>query len=228
MNYKRKLNELTIKDNFMFGAVMADEENCRRLLELVLGISIGRVKVSMEKSIVYHPEYKGVRLDVYVIFICDFDPFGMEKYQYTFRNLCLEDEILNLQDGCTSIFLNTRGKNTEDVPKALVRFLDFVRADLQESMKDFDDAYIMQLQNSIRRIKNSREMEERFMILQEMLKEERAEGKAEAILVLLQELGDVSGELSERIMNEKNPAVLDVYLKHAAKAESLEDFIRLI
>ena len=216
MSYKRKLNELTIKDNFMFGAVMADEENCRRLLELVLGIPIGWVKVSLEKSIVYHPEYKGVRLDVYaeddahthynvemqvarkrelgrrsryyhsqidmelmltgtdyaklsnvyVIFICDFDPFGMRKYKYTFRSICLEDNKLNLQDGCTSIFLSTRGENKEDVSADLVKFLAFVKADLQESMEDFDDAYIMQLQNTICRIKSSREMEERFMILQ--------------------------------------------------------------
>ena len=49
----------------MFGAVMLDEENCRGLLEMVLGIAISRVEVSQEKSIVYHPEYKGIRLDVY-------------------------------------------------------------------------------------------------------------------------------------------------------------------
>ena len=49
----------------MFGAVMCDEENCRQLLEMVLKIPIQRVEVSKEKSIVYHPEYKGVRLDVY-------------------------------------------------------------------------------------------------------------------------------------------------------------------
>ena len=35
------------------------------LLERVLEIPIDRVDVSKEKSIVYHPEYKGVRLDVY-------------------------------------------------------------------------------------------------------------------------------------------------------------------
>ena len=61
----KKLKELTIKDNFMFGAVMSDPENCRELLEMVLGISISRIEVSKEKSIAYHPEYKGVRLDVY-------------------------------------------------------------------------------------------------------------------------------------------------------------------
>lgn len=49
----------------MFGAVICNEDNCRQLLELVLGIPIEHVEVSKEKSIVYHPEYKGVRLDIY-------------------------------------------------------------------------------------------------------------------------------------------------------------------
>ena len=65
MRRKKQLKELTIKDNFMFGAVMMDEENCKGLLERVLQIPIDHVEISKEKSIVYHPEYKGVRLDVY-------------------------------------------------------------------------------------------------------------------------------------------------------------------
>ena len=65
MKKKKQLKELTIRDNFMFGAVMMEEENCRRFLELALDFPIERVDVSKEKSIVYHPEYKGVRLDVY-------------------------------------------------------------------------------------------------------------------------------------------------------------------
>ena len=48
----RKLRELTIKDDFMFGAVMSDPENCRALLEMILGISIDRIEVSKEKSMV--------------------------------------------------------------------------------------------------------------------------------------------------------------------------------
>ena len=65
MGRKQRLKELTIKDNFMFGAVMMDEDNCKGLLERVLELPIERVEISREKSIVYHPEYKGVRLDVY-------------------------------------------------------------------------------------------------------------------------------------------------------------------
>lgn len=62
---KQRLENLTIKDNFLFGAVMMNEDNCKGLLERALDIKIDYVRVSREKSIVYHPEYKGVRLDVY-------------------------------------------------------------------------------------------------------------------------------------------------------------------
>ena len=62
---EKKLKDQTIKNNFVFGAVMCEENNCKKLLELVLQIPIARVEVSKEKSIVYHPAFKGVRLDVY-------------------------------------------------------------------------------------------------------------------------------------------------------------------
>ncbi|MDO4167910.1 MAG: hypothetical protein Q4D32_10960 [Eubacteriales bacterium] len=61
---KKTLQELTIKDNFMFAATMMDPENCRGVLECILGIGIDHVEVSYEKSVVYHPEYKGICLDV--------------------------------------------------------------------------------------------------------------------------------------------------------------------
>ena len=56
MYIKKTLQELTLKDNFMFGAVMSEEANCKRLLELILGFPIARIEVSKERSITYHPE----------------------------------------------------------------------------------------------------------------------------------------------------------------------------
>lgn len=275
---KKTLSELTIKDNFVFGAVMCEEANCRRFLEMVLDFPIERVEVNKERSIIYHPEYKGVRLDVYakdekrthynvemqaikepalgkraryyhshidmelllggdeysklpntyVIFICDFDPFRRGKYCYTFENLCIEDTELSIQDGAKSIFLNTRGKNKDEVPTEMVAFLDFVKADLEDSTKDFHDDFVRQLQNSVQKVKSSRRMEEKFMILREMLRDERAEGKAEGkaedILVLLQEIGLVSDELQKRIINEKDMSLLLKWLKLAAKSESIQQF----
>ena len=67
------------------------------------------------------------------------------------------------------------------------------------------------------------------MIFQEMLREEydegKAEGKAEAVLNLLEELGEISDDLRVRIISEKDLDVLKRWLKQAAKSESLEEFI---
>jgi hypothetical protein len=83
-------------------------------------------------------------------------------------------------------------------------------------------------------------MEERFMTLEELLKDERAEAKAEGIavgkaekgsediLVLLNELGTVPTELTEKITNEKDLTVLKQYLLCAARAKSIEQFMQEI
>lgn len=211
---RKKLQELTIKDNFMFGAVMAEPENCKELL-------------------LRGNDYPALP-DPVVIFICDFDPFGTKKYRYTFRMRCDESSETDLQDGRCTIFLSTRGENDREVPKELVSFLKFVKADLEESQKDFQDAYVKKLQQFIGKVKESREMEERFMILEEMLREEHAEGRAEGrtdesrelLLQLLEELGEVPPQLRNRIQEEKDLNVLRKWVKTAAKAESVESFIR--
>lgn len=64
MRKRKKLSELTLKDDFMFSAVMVDPKNCKPMLERILGINIASVEVDREKSMIYHPEYKGIRLDI--------------------------------------------------------------------------------------------------------------------------------------------------------------------
>lgn len=65
-SYIGKRLQEQIKDNFMFGAVMTDVENCLPFLQMVLDIPIERVEASKERSIIYHPEYRRVRLDICV------------------------------------------------------------------------------------------------------------------------------------------------------------------
>ncbi len=292
MSKKRTLQELTIKDNFMFGAVMSDENNCRRLLELILQFPIERVVVSKEKSMIYHPEYKGVRLDVYaqdennthydvemqavskkslgkraryyhsqldmdvlisgeayenlpatyVIFICDFDPFGETKYCYTFANQCIENLSLNQGDESKSIFLSTKGKNKEAVPEAMVKFLQYVEADLNESTRDFQDDFVESIQKSVQHIKQSREMEGHFMFWEQIIRDEKEdaraeglaegraegklEGKAEAVLELLEDLGSIPEEVRVRILSETDLGNLRVWNKLAAKSDSIEQFLQ--
>lgn len=229
MNKKKSLQELTFKDNFMFGAVMLNPEICKGVLERSLGIEIERVEISKERSIVYNPEYKGIRLDAYakdenntrydvemqvlrksaiqkraryyhgqidmeillsglpyeelpdtyVIFICDFDPFNKKKYRYTCKTICEEVPELQMDDGAHTVFLSTKGENKEEVPKELVDFLEFVGKPLSESEVEQDDIFIQKVQTTIREVKKSREMGARYMTFEELLKDERAEGRAE-------------------------------------------------
>ena len=202
-----EFQDLTISNNFMFAAVMEDTENCRGLLEMVLEFPIARIEVSTEKSIIHHPQYHGVRLDVYakgddntrynvemqvrnkgdlpdtyVIFICDFDPFGFGKHKYTFDMICTETGEM-LEDGARTIFLSTRWSDDSEVPEGLRKFLEFVAADIKTSTEDFDDEYVRSLQKSVSRIKSDREMGERYMLLKELLSDERAEGRNEGITI---------------------------------------------
>ena len=71
------------------------------------------------------------------------------------------------------------------------------------------------------------------MIFQELLHEERAEGKvegkAEDILELLSELNEeLPMSVKEKILSEKDLDVLKEYLKVAAKAKSMDDFMERI
>lgn len=241
---KRCLSDLTIKNDFMFGAVMINPENCKEFLERALEIEIDRVDVSRGKSMVYHPDYKGIRLDVYakdenntcynvemqmtkkpalgrrsryyqsqmdmdillsgreyaelpdsyVIFICGFDPFGERKYRYTFQMQCKESNQTPLEDGRRIVFLSTCGENEDEISKELLAFLKFVKADLKES----------------------REMEERFMTLEEMLKDERKEGLKEGTVKAQKRI--VSKMLSKGLSDEEIMELCDISL------EELENF----
>ena len=48
-------------------------------------------------------------------------------------------------------------------------------------MQDYGDSYVRQLQKSVDDTKNSRQLEERFMMIEELLQEEFQAGKAEGI-----------------------------------------------
>ncbi len=218
---KKTLEELVFHDDFMFTAVMTDPENCRLFLERVLEIPIERVVLNnQEQGLVFHPESKGIRMDVYVkdednthydiemqltkkdnlekrsryyhsqmdmdllakgkqyrelpdtyvIFVCNFDPLGQEKCRYTIRRHCMETDR-TVEDGVCTVYLNTQGKNRNEVPKELVALLDYVKADLTECEADYEDSFVEQLQNSVRQIKANRKMGERYMMFEQYMQE---------------------------------------------------------
>lgn len=164
----------------------------------------------------------------FVIFVCDFDPFGKGKYCYTFENRCLEELDLSLEDESRSFFLSTKGKNSKMIPEELLEFLKFVEKDTSSNDMKTENSYVKQVQRTIRSIKESREMECWYQFQGDMLYREYRRGKLESaketIFELLEELGLVPDSMKERIMSEKDNDVLKEMLKIAAKAESLEQF----
>ena len=59
--------DLKLSDNFIFSAVMRDINNCKELLEVILGVKIVKISRSeIEKTINNGLKNKGIRLDVYV------------------------------------------------------------------------------------------------------------------------------------------------------------------
>ena len=282
MGKRRKtLQELTFKDNFMFAAVMLEEENAKGVVERALGIHIDHVEISYEKSIVYNPEYKGIRLDVYlkddknrhfnvemqvanteifkrsryyhsqidmellstgidyeklpesyVIFICDFDPIGLGKYKYTRRQIIEEDLGYNYDDGSHTVFLSTVGTNENEVSQDLVKFLKYVGAELEESNEDYSDEFVKQLQKSVEKIKLDREMGRRYMLFEELMKEEynagKEEGREEAsksiLIDLLCVIEPISDNLRSRILSIEDIEVVMKLTVKAAKSDSIELF----
>ena len=79
--------------------------------------------------------------DSYIIFICTFPVFTGNRHKYTFKNVCIEDHDIALNDGATKLFLSTKGTQN-DVSKPLQAFLDYI--DGQEAtddlLRDIDDA----------------------------------------------------------------------------------------
>ena len=61
-------------------------------------------------------------------------------------------------------------------------------------------------------------------MLNKMISDGEARGRAEDILVLLGELGVVPEKLCERIMGEKNLEVLQVWFRQALHSETIGQF----
>ncbi len=76
------------------------------------------------------------------------------------------------------IFLNTRGKNDDEVPRGLVEFLHYVE-EPERYGKNIKDARVQELASQIEMLKGSQEVGVKYMRLWEELAEARIEGRTE-------------------------------------------------
>ena len=217
----KPFEELTITDDFMFGAVMSDPKRCKKLLEYILGIKIAKLDYKeKQKTIDVSYDSKGVRLDLtvidekgqvfdieiqngrnenlplriryyhdmldidmleksmdynklnrcFVIFICTFDMFGKDRYMYTFKRQCQEDNSVFLGDEAVSIVLNTNGKIGE-INSELRDALHYMagQAPMGKFAKDLDDA--------VHKVKSDEKWRNGYMTYAVKLKESQLKGE---------------------------------------------------
>ena len=105
----------------------------------------------------------------FVIFICTYDPFGKGRYVYTFENRCQEDLSITLGDGATKIILNTKGH------------VGAISAELKDLLRYMDgfapnDDYTRELDNAVTAIRKDEKWRREYMVLNEMLRENRRLG----------------------------------------------------
>ena len=90
---------------------------------------------------------------------------------------------------------------------------------------------IERLQNTVVKVKASREMENRYMLLEEMMKDEYSAGKIEGIIegerssirVLISNLGELTAEQNEKLDAITDSKILNNLLKNVASAKTLEE-----
>lgn len=103
-----------------------------------------------------------------MIWILPYDPFGDDRMLYTVKNMVVENKELVYNDGVVKLFLYTKGKRggSEDLKSLLTYF--------EETTQDNAvDAELLEIQRIVGTVKRSRETEDRYMTLQEIIDHEK-------------------------------------------------------
>lgn len=110
--------------------------------------------------------------DTYIIFICTFNVFDEKRHKYTFKNLCMEDRGIALNDGTTKVFLSTKG-TADDISWPLKAFLDYIDG------KQPADELMQEIDNAVHQAKNCDEWRREYMTLAMEMDRKWNEGKIE-------------------------------------------------
>ena len=145
-------------------------------------------------------DFKELRPSV-IVFICSFDPFGKGLYRYTFEPRCLEADF-PLEDGTRRIFLSTQGTNESDVSKELVSFLRYVTDSTDAYVERAKEWKLGKIHERIKALKQSRELEGRYMQFEELLKREHDEGTRQMLELVSRMIADGKTDLIPQLKEE--------------------------
>ena len=171
--------------------------------------------------------------NVIVIFVTTYDPFLLDRMVYTVKNSCIEVTDLPYEDGARTIFLYTKGTKGNP-PKELQELLHYMEYSSRENARTENLQRLHEMVTAVKRdgkvglaYMKSFEIEERIREqgLAEGMEKGIAQGRINGILDLLGELGEIPPSLEEQITAQKDEEILRTWLKLAAKAGSMEEFL---
>ena len=132
----------------------------------------------------------------YIIMIMPFDLFGYKKYMYTFESRCREAPECILQDGAIRIFLNTKGKNDDEISTELKEFLRYIESTTDDVANQSESNNIRKIHKRVCKVRTSEEVgvkymqawEEKYYAMEEAREIGLAEGRAEGQNIKMREL----------------------------------------
>ncbi len=172
--------------------------------------------------------------DFFIITITNYDPFGYDYMMYTVENRCLEIPGMPYDDGLQFLYFyagGTKGGNPEI--KALLTYFK------TSAITSVVDDTTREIHEYVSKVKISPEAKLAHMTFDDLIyyyqKDSRQEGRQEgrqaerqeAILELLQDMGEVPDDVYKAISTQTDLEMLKAWHKLAAKAGSIEEFVEM-
>ena len=123
----------------------------------------------------------------FIVIIMTFDLFGYGKYIYTFDYRCQEVPECALGDGTKKIFLNTKGKNDDEVSKELTEFLHYIEDSTDVTANAAKSERVKRVHERVRKVKLNEEIGGKYMQAWEEKYYERQAGREEGRLEGIEE-----------------------------------------
>lgn len=111
--------------------------------------------------------------NVVVIMVLPFDPFGLNRMQYTVKNHCVEEPKMEYEDGATTLFLYTKGvKGVQN--EALKQLLQYME---ESSLKNAVNDDLKEVHRMVEVVKTDSGTSISCVRLMEKLERSKAEGE---------------------------------------------------
>lgn len=202
---------------------------------------IARIISSQIEKVTEGTSYAGLQ-KVYSIWICLGKDIPIREQQTITRfHLTKEDLVGQVDvkednfDLLELIIIRLGDKKTEDKLLGMLTTLLWEKLPTQERIRKLEEDYGIPMKREVveevgSMCTYSAAIKERAMEegRSEGLELGRAEGRTEAICILLESMGELSKEVKDRILAEQNSDVLGDWLRAAKKADTIQEFCEMV